>query len=327
MFFKQALKTITGVKLQDNKLKEELEHIEKIQNSFFSTMPYDEYEQWRKFTINTYNAITAVKEALERARDKTDQNLWLHAYELAHKADTARKELLTYKLDKFLFHRDNFYSILIVMSAFPTPKLCEFIAHICGLTQDQREDLVAFFIILLVLPRIIYVLILHLLMMQPKSKARLEEILLESYWCTNILAEAQKIGIEIISSTIPKSQPWSNAELLADIDCIDIPEEFDCIISQTAMTNPVYCSSHKARFEKDQIDSWLCKKNLHPLTHEALYWDELIPDKVLEDKIANFTHGKTREFIDHTIMASILERVEMESEDELSTQSNQQWRM
>lgn len=324
MFFKQTLKTITGVKLQNNKLKDELKHIEKRQNSIFSNMPYAEYEQCRKLTINTYHAITAVKEALESAKDHTDQNLWLHAYDLAHKADTAIKELLKYKLDKFLFPPNNIYSMLflMLMTVFVIPKLCVFIEQNYGLTQNHPEDLVGYFILLLLLPRII-----RLFMMEPRSKARLDQILVESYWCSNILAEAQKIGININLITLPKSQPWSNAQLLADIGCENTPEEFYCIISHVAMTKPVYCSSHKARFEKDQIDSWLFQKNLHPLTRGELYWDELIPDKVLEDKIANFTHSKTREFIGHTIMPYILERIEMESEDELSTQANQQWRM
>lgn len=324
MFFKQTLKTITGVNLQDNKLKEELNRIEEIQNGFFSSMPYDEYQQWRKLTINKYLAIKAVKEALERARDQTDQNLWLHAYDLAQKADTAVKELLKYKSDKFLFPRNNVSSMffLLLLSAFLIPNLCIFIKQTYRLTQNQTEDLVAFFSALLLLPKII-----RLLMIEPKSTARLEEILVKSYWCTNVLAEAEKLEIKINSLTIQKSQPWSNAQLLADIGCENTPEEYDCIISHSAMTKPVYCSSHKARFEKDQIYTWLFKKNLHPLTHKKLYWDELIPDEVLEDEIANFTHGKTREYIDNTIMSSILERIEMESEDELSTQSNQEWRM
>lgn len=323
-FFKQILKTITGVKLTDNKLKDELKHIEKIQNRFFSTLPYDEYEQWRELTINTYFSITAVKDAFDRAKDQTDQNLWLQAYDLAHKADTAIKELLKYKLDKFLFPRNNGYSmvLMMLMSVSVIPGLCIFIKKTYGLTQNQAEDLVSFIIMLLLLPRIINFLIIEL-----RNPEGLETILVESYWCANILAEAEKIGIKINSTTIPKSQPWSNAQLLADIGCEDTPEEFDCIISYITMTKPVYCSSHKARFEKDQIDLWLRKKNKHPLTDEDLYWDELIPDKVLENKIANFTHGKTREFIDQTIMTSILERIEMESEDELSAQANQRLRI
>lgn len=58
-----------------------------------------------------------------------------------------------------------------------------------------------------------------------------------------------------------------------------------------------------------------------------MFWDELLPDTALEGKIADFTNNEIKKFINHTTMEPILEQIEMESEDEFSKQSNQQWRM
>ncbi|MDF1757627.1 MAG: hypothetical protein P1U74_04960 [Legionellaceae bacterium] len=57
-----------------------------------------------------------------------------------------------------------------------------------------------------------------------------------------------------------------------------MPEDFCCGIALIAMDDPVYCEQNKTRYERSHLDSWLAKKNQHPITHEDLYWEDLIPD-------------------------------------------------
>jgi hypothetical protein len=324
---KATLRTITNVKLPNNTLKNELRVIDGRQNRFFLSVSYDEYEQWRALTIDASHAIIKVKDALDVAKKTDSQYAWSLAYQKAIQADDAVKALLAYKFRKFFSSKESSFSFLFItfMSAAIIPELSRFIVRYYQLNTDDVEELSAFFVFLIMLPNIICTLVIT-----PEQREQLEKLLVESSWCAHISEKAQEANIKI-DLTITTNKPWSNAQLLDDIGCEEVDEAFNCEISYTPMTNPVYDPRHKARYDKPNIDLWLFKQNKNPSTQDELYWDELVPDEVLEKRINHFTHDKVKKYIKHTTMTSMLDKIleqhEMASEDEHAMQLNQQWRM
>jgi hypothetical protein len=319
VFFKQSLQTITGAKLQ-NTLKDELALIEKNTSSFFfHNISYHESEEWRELAVNAYRAANEAKEALETAkRLQPEHDVWLQAYHMASKADKAVTLLLQYKLQQFFSFQISIPQMLV--SALGIPMLLRLIRNHYQLTKDQGEDLLALVLILVFFPKLI---LAQIFLNYNCDLNVLGATFIDPYWCTAILNEAQKVGIDINIHQRPKpqSQPWSNAELLEDMQCFDIPDGHCCDIGMGAMSKPVHSRHHTARYDEINIHTWFKKQNTHPVTGQALFWDDLIPDTELEAKINAFTHDKTKEYIQATTMRPMLERIEMYAED---NQPNQQ---
>lgn len=329
---KYILQTITGItaaNFPNNTLRDELALIEENKHLLSGY----HYELSKKLTTESYLAVYRIKNALKTAYEKHEiKNSWLHAYEKACQADAAITALVEYKLNKINFHdHSDINQVLfnIILASF----VCYHIFFSSGLftvlhpnsspAELQKEESKSFVIYLFLLT----LLELHLIFRFTlnKNKAVLAAVLVDQHWRKTVLLEAKKLGIEIdVSEQIrEETHPWSYEQLLENIGCKDIPEEFYCPISLTVMNQPVFFSTHKASFDKAFIHEWLRKKNTHPLTQETVFEDELILDTVLEEKIANFTHEKTKNFISSTIIPSLLETIEMRSEDEFSVELNQ----
>lgn len=289
MFFKHTLQTLTGANFPsgfpNNTLREELTLIE--QNKY--DLSFEDYLHWRKLTIDAYHTVYEAKDALVTAKKSYDnKDEWLRAYDKAQKADVAMSALLKRKLDEIPFQY--YYDPNILFVAVTVLFLFDFskLSYLNELTETQLNSLASglflLMLLLLVVPGMVF----------DKNKAKLATTLVGHHWCSIVLAEARKSGIEINTNqnVVPGDQPWSNAQLLADIHCEEISEEFNCPISHNVMTKPVYCSQHKARFDKALIHDWLYQENTHPLTRESMFWDELLPDTALEGKIADFTRQR-----------------------------------
>lgn len=311
MFFKHALQTVTHVKIKDT-LRDELMDIEKRKNGTFfkSRLSSDEYELYRNLTINAYRTTIEVKKAQTIARNLNTEQAWSQAYLYGEKADMAMGKLLSYKLGDFLYP---FVSLLTCLEwiAIMSPLLYR--AHKKNYIDCKMD---CFFIALALLPisADLFLLLLGLF------KEQLETILIESQWKSLLLTEARIAGITINTNQtqLLENQPWSNAQLLADINVIDFPDEFICNISLEIMTKPVSCTQNPALYDEDVITKWLCVKSMHPITHKPLYWDDLIPNTAMEDKINRFTHEKTKEYIKESTLQNLFEQIEMDAEDQLS---------
>lgn len=80
-----------------------------------------------------------------------------------------------------------------------------------------------------------------------------------------------------------------NAEKLASLPDLEIPEDFICGISREIMTNPVYdrgCPQQK--FDLLVIREWLKDNPSHPMTRQPLQLSELVYDEALKERINAF---------------------------------------
>lgn len=80
-----------------------------------------------------------------------------------------------------------------------------------------------------------------------------------------------------------------NAEKLALLPDLEIPEDFICGISREIMTNPVYdrrCPQQK--FDLLVIKEWLKDHPSHPMTRQPLQLSELVYDEALKERINAF---------------------------------------
>ncbi len=312
VFFKRTLQRITGenfpASFPNNTLREELALVEEEK----SVLSFDDYIHWRKLTIDAYHAVYEVKCALMIATERRDiKDEWLRAYDKAQKADRAVTELLKLKLGgipfQYYYNPGILYAAASIIFLFDFSKKITFITPSYELTENQLIGLAWGIFLLMLLLNVVPGVIFD------KNKAKFATDLVGHHWCTKVLAEARKFEIEIDTEidTVPLDQRWSNARLLADINCEEIPEEFNCPITHNPMDNPVHCSENETCFEKDEISKWLEQENTHPLTRKPMFWDDLIPNKQFKDEIDNFTHNEIRKFIDQTTMEPILEEIEM----------------
>lgn len=322
MFFKKPIQKITGVWLHDE-LRAELKEVDKQCQHF---LMQNSHVKWRSLTIDAYFYTYEAKKALEMARSAiaTNKEAWSDAYAHASVADKAITELLKHKLLRFLSPDDSFLGkMLIFFSAIAIPLfVIKPIKKYYNLTPEQVDNLNALIICMMFAPQLIRMSVaLH-------YQKNLEELLFDSSLCQTVLDEAQKAGVNLDTHQnigIKKQTSWSNDQLLEDIRIDATPDEFNCNISLGVMTKPVYCKQHAARYDEKNIHDWIRRKNMHPLLHKDLYWEDLIPDVPLEREINMFVHDKVKQYIQRETMQPLMEQLEMSVEDERAQRINQSW--
>jgi len=324
LFFKKPIQTITGVWLRDE-LRAELKEVDKQCQHF---LMQNSHVKWRSLTIDAYLYTYEAKKALEMARSAiaTNKEAWSDAYAHASVADKAITALLEHKLLRFLSPNDRFLgTMLIFFSAIAIPLfVIKPIKKYYNLTLEQVDNLNALIICMMFAPQLIRMFVAF------HYQKNLEELLFDSSLCQTVLDEAQKAGVNFDTHqniVIKKQTSWSNDQLLEDIRIGAIPDNFLCNISLGVMTKPVYCKQHAARYDEKNIHNWIRLKNIHPIVHEDLYWEDLIPDTSLEREIDAFVHDEVKKYIQHETMHPLVEQLEMSVEYERAQRVNQSWRI
>lgn len=307
MLFKQIFQARIGMQLQDT-LNEELTLIEKRAHNGH------EQEEWRGCAVDAHHARNDAKAALDAAKnEQTDvSTAWLLAYHKAADADKAIAALLQCKVENY-FHFEMTYNKIVLLVFVPVAS-SKLFSYASLETVEQVERLCACLIFIMILPLIIKTGMMERYNFDIKA---LGADLLTLEGALRVVDEAHQLGIniDINKPRPPQSQPWSNAQLLADIACEAIPNKYCCEITSEPMTNPVYCNqkeqdAEKARYDLSSISTWLKQQNTHPATCLSLFEENLIPATSLQAEIGLFAHEETKKYIQDNVMYSMLTCIE-----------------